>query len=80
MPDEQSDAMNHSDELDGVEGSEEDVAVSRSRLNLEWNALSYEERTHQYESFERMCRNGLGDTHRFYLLLMPHALVGYVGD
>lgn len=53
---------------------------SRDALQSEWNALSYEEQAQLHESFERLCSQGIGDTHRFYSLLMPRALVGYVGD
>lgn len=49
-------------------------------LQHDWDALAPEEQRLEYESFEHLCSQGIGDMHRFYSLLMPKALEGYVGD
>lgn len=54
--------------------------VALEQLQREWDALPTDQRAESYERFEQLCQHGIGDTHRFYRLLMPHALRGYVGD
>lgn len=53
---------------------------SQAQLQAGWDALSSDQQAESYERFEKLCQQGLGDTHRFYRLLMPCALRGYVGD
>lgn len=54
---------------------------SQAQLQAEWDALSSsDQQAESYERFEKLCQQGLGDTHRLYRLLMPRALRGYVGD
>lgn len=54
--------------------------TDRHTLQAEWERLSPEEQASHYERFDDLCAQGIGDTHRFYSLLMPRALQGYVGD
>ena len=54
--------------------------TDRHTLQAEWERLSPEEQASHYERFDDLCAQGIGDTHRFYSLLVPRALQGYVGD
>jgi len=45
----------------------------------EWNALSIEERSSEWERFHELCAQGIGDGMYFYHVLMDKFLVGYVG-
>lgn len=56
------------------------LVPTRSVLQAEWDALSPDEQMAIHESFAHLCDQGIADTLRFYPLLMPKALVGYVGD
>jgi hypothetical protein len=49
-------------------------------MQHDWDALTPEERSLEYELFEHLCSQGIGNTHRFYPILMRKALAGYVGD
>lgn len=59
---------------------EENPLPSRQDVQREWDALSAEEQNESRERFDDLCQQGIGDTHRFYSILMPQALVGYVGE
>ena len=45
----------------------------------EWDALSPEARSANWESFHEHCAAGVGDRHYFFELLMKEWMVGYVG-
>ena len=45
----------------------------------EWNALSSEEQSSEWDSFHSLCAQGIGDEMYFYRVLMDKWLVGYVG-
>lgn len=53
---------------------------SQAQLQREWDAMPVAQQLESYERFEQLCQQGIGDTHRFYRLLMPRALRDYVGD
>ncbi|MBU6482798.1 MAG: hypothetical protein KGS09_19940 [Nitrospirae bacterium] len=53
---------------------------SQAQLQREWDAMPIAQQLESFERFEQLCQQGIGDTHRFYRLLMPRALRGYVGD
>ncbi|VWC79323.1 hypothetical protein BLA39750_01079 [Burkholderia lata] len=52
---------------------------SRGGTKEEWDALSPEAQSASWDSFHEQCASGVGDTHRFYNLLMKEWMVGYVG-
>jgi hypothetical protein len=53
---------------------------SHGQLQREWDALPNDQQAESYERFEQLGQHGIGDTHRFYRLLMRRALREYVGD
>lgn len=45
----------------------------------EWDDLSEEQQSNEWDDFHSLCARGIGDEHYFYSLLMSKWMVGYVG-
>ncbi|WP_041390670.1 hypothetical protein [Polaromonas sp. JS666] len=54
-------------------------SVIESGTEEEWEALSEEDRTSNWEEFHSHCAQGIGDELYFYRVLMDKFLIGYVG-
>jgi hypothetical protein len=53
--------------------------MNRPGTREEWDELSAEAQSSEWDSFQVLCARGIGDEHRFYSLLMEQWMVGYVG-
>ncbi|MDN7445575.1 hypothetical protein QZM64_41155 [Burkholderia cepacia] len=59
--------------------SRSECAEYREGTQEEWDAMSPEAQSASWDSFHEQCARGVGDSHRFYNLLMKEWMVGYVG-
>lgn len=71
----------HAEYLDGHHYYETQVEEFESSCGsiAEWNALTDEERSSEWEEFHELCAAGIADTMYFYRVMMNMHLEDYVG-